>query len=129
MGWRRDVKTIVLTAFGSKCGMCTYNKCNEALEFHHLDPSKKDFSISSFKFEEMHMVISELKKCACLCANCHREIHNGLIKLPDAIRRYDTRKSKSIKERCQIIYDKMVDKKQKRVISKKKNRYRNKNVV
>jgi len=38
MGWRRDVKECLIRAFGSKCGICGYDRCNEALEFHHLTP-------------------------------------------------------------------------------------------
>ena len=32
---------------GGKCQRCGYNTCLKALEFHHLDPSKKDFTISN----------------------------------------------------------------------------------
>ena len=36
---------------GGKCIRCGYNKCLKALEFHHLDPSKKDFTISNDHFK------------------------------------------------------------------------------
>jgi len=126
MGWRRDVKECLIRAFGSKCGICGYDRCNEALEFHHLTPEKKDFSLSNFKFENVSSIIRELKKCVCVCGNCHREIHNGIIEIPDDITRYNCKKSKGIIEFCKGIYDKMLKKQKKR---KKKVRYRNKNVV
>jgi len=123
MGWRRDVKECILKAFGSECGICGYNKCNEALEFHHMIPEKKDFSISSFKFEEISKIISELKKCICVCGNCHREIHNGLTKIPENVRKYNTKKSSKIIVTCNTIYDKILEKKRNKR-KKKKNRYK-----
>lgn len=63
---------------GGKCNICGYSRCIKALEFHHLDPSEKDFSLSvvSKSFESIK---PELDKCVLLCANCHREVHAGLI--------------------------------------------------
>ncbi len=31
---------------GGKCQVCGYRRCREALEFHHLSLSEKDFGIS-----------------------------------------------------------------------------------
>lgn len=68
---------------GSKCVICSYNKYIGALEFHHLDPSKKDFSISNQKLTKFDSrIFEELNKCVLLCANCHREVHSGLVELP-----------------------------------------------
>jgi len=65
---------------GGKCVICGYNKCNEALDFHHLNPDKKDFNISHIKSRTLNSLISELDKCILLCSNCHRELHGkGLI--------------------------------------------------
>lgn len=64
-----------------KCTVCGYNRCKEALEFHHLDPKHKDFSISSRVSISKETLNKELSKCVCLCANCHREVHVGLIEL------------------------------------------------
>lgn len=45
---RRDkVKEMSIEYKGGKCSICGYNKCAGALEFHHLDPSQKDFGISA----------------------------------------------------------------------------------
>lgn len=62
---------------GGKCERCGYDKCIKALEFHHLDPNKKDFTISNdhFKLDE---AVEESKKCILICANCHRELHDNL---------------------------------------------------
>ena len=64
-------------ARGGKCIRCGYNKCLKALEFHHLDPSKKDFTISNDHFKLLDAV-NESKKCILICSNCHKELHDGL---------------------------------------------------
>ena len=62
---------------GGSCISCNYNKYPGALEFHHLDPSKKDFTISNdhFKLKE---AVEEVKKCILICSNCHKELHDNL---------------------------------------------------
>ena len=69
-------------ARGGKCIRCGYNKCLKALEFHHLDPSQKDFTISNdhFKLKE---AVEESKNCILLCSNCHKEFHAGLWSLDE----------------------------------------------
>lgn len=65
---------------GNKCIVCSYDKYQGALEFHHLDPNKKDFTLSHYKMHSFDDKIKkELDKCALVCANCHREIHGGII--------------------------------------------------
>ena len=62
---------------GGKCEHCGYSRCMAALEFHHLNPNKKDFNVShlkSYLFDEV--VKTELDKCSLLCACCHREEHS-----------------------------------------------------
>ena len=64
---------------GSKCQICGYRKCREALEFHHLNISEKDFGISDKGYtRSWEKIREELDKCLLVCANCHREIHSGL---------------------------------------------------
>jgi len=63
---------------GGKCSICGYDKCIEALEFHHLDPSTKDSKLNGRGIDRrksFEMLKIELDKCVLLCANCHREIH------------------------------------------------------
>ena len=64
---------------GGSCKLCGYNRCNSALEFHHLDPSKKDLTISKVSVTSINDEIrKELDKCVLLCSNCHREVHAGI---------------------------------------------------
>jgi predicted transcriptional regulator len=73
---RKKIKKLAIDYKGGSCQRCGYNKCDGALEFHHLDPTKKDFSISSSGNTRAWEVIKkELDKCIMVCANCHREIH------------------------------------------------------
>ncbi len=81
---RKTVRRMAVDYKGGKCTLCGYNRCPEALEFHHLDPSHKDFSISQRGHSRSwERVRNELDKCVMLCANCHREVHAGL-QLPQA---------------------------------------------
>jgi hypothetical protein len=77
---QRNFKQECVDYKGGECECCGYKKCNSALEFHHLDPSKKDFSISRARLTTFgKKVKAELDKCMIVCANCHREIHEGVI--------------------------------------------------
>lgn len=77
--WRIKQKNKAVEYKGGKCVICKYDRCKSALEFHHIDPSEKDFNISSTKNRKFEDIINELDKCILVCANCHREIHDGLI--------------------------------------------------
>jgi hypothetical protein len=47
------------------------------LEFHHIDPNKKDFNISINirSTYSVNKILREIEKCDILCANCHRKLH------------------------------------------------------
>jgi len=61
---------------GGHCEKCGYNKCISALEFHHIDPSQKEFIISTLQRYSFEHMKKELDKCILVCSNCHREIHS-----------------------------------------------------
>ena len=70
---------------GGKCQLCAYNKCLEALEFHHF-LNEKNFGISHKGYtRSWERVKKELEICTLLCANCHREVENGITQLPREI--------------------------------------------
>lgn len=62
-----------------ECSICGYSKCYAALEFHHLDPNEKEYVISNMRNHNISNLKKEIDKCILLCANCHREVHNGVI--------------------------------------------------
>lgn len=68
---------------GGKCHVCGYSKYIGALDFHHLNEKTKGFDLSTRGLTRSWKKIKEeVNKCILVCANCHREIHGGLIKLP-----------------------------------------------
>ncbi len=56
------------------------SKCPESdwrcVEFHHRDPSKKEFNICLMARRGISVktILKEMSKCDVLCANCHRKI-------------------------------------------------------
>ena len=81
-GWRKRRKQEFVDYLGGKCKVCGYDRCVEALEFHHLDPDTKSFTITSaLANPKKHGVFKEeVDKCVLLCGNCHQEYHAGMIK-------------------------------------------------
>lgn len=69
---------------GGSCQICGYCRCLRSMDFHHIDPSKKDFAISDMRFgyNVTEVVKKELDKCVLVCRNCHGEVHEGLVDCP-----------------------------------------------
>ena len=61
------------------CALCGYSKCVAALEFHHLEPNGKEINLSVVN--SLKQLQREASKCVVLCANCHREAHDGMHEL------------------------------------------------
>ena len=79
----KKLRELAIEYKGGKCELCGYNRCNDALEFHHEDSSKKEFSISQGGLtRSWDRIKSEVEKCVLVCANCHRELNNNLRSLP-----------------------------------------------
>jgi transposase len=59
---------------GGCCEICGYSEIIDILEFHHNNPTEKEFTISD---DNMHLsneiLDSEIQKCSLLCPTCHRE--------------------------------------------------------
>lgn len=54
-----------------KCG------CNKfyLIDFHHINPSEKEYNISDNSHAKFETLLKEIEKCIPLCSNCHREFH------------------------------------------------------
>lgn len=76
--WRKRAKIKLVEYKGGKCERCGYNKCIEALEFHHRNPSEKSFTISGKSFS-LKRLKKEADKCILVCSNCHKEIHSEIL--------------------------------------------------
>lgn len=81
---RQNIKLRAVEYKGGKCSVCSYDRCIAAMEFHHMNPLEKDFSVSKKgACTSWDRVKAELDKCILVCANCHREIHEMLRKIPE----------------------------------------------
>jgi predicted HNH restriction endonuclease len=79
---RKTLRDKAISQKGGKCLICGYAKFHGALEFHHIDPLKKDFSLSADgSTRAWARIEKEIQKCVLVCANCHREIHAGITQL------------------------------------------------
>jgi len=57
-----------------KCSNCSENN-PYCLDFHHVNPELKEFTISQkITRKNKQQILEEIRKCIVLCANCHRKI-------------------------------------------------------
>jgi hypothetical protein len=62
--------------------ICCGEKEIICLDFHHVDPTQKDFQLSSATTQSLENVQTEINKCVLVCKNCHAKIHAGIISCP-----------------------------------------------
>lgn len=81
----RSLKEALCRYKGGKCVGCGYDRYFGSMDFHHLDPAHKDFTISDYRKASVSDdgvlpkdLRDELDKCVLVCACCHREIHAGV---------------------------------------------------
>jgi hypothetical protein len=60
------------------CSICNYeDECFAPFDFHHLDPSTKEFGIhKKIDMSPFESWKTEVDKCILVCSNCHRKIHS-----------------------------------------------------
>lgn len=68
--WWREFKSSL------SCSRCGENH-PATLDFHHSDPSEKEFDIHSAVSRGWgkQRILDEIERCEVLCANCHRKHH------------------------------------------------------
>ena len=81
--WRNRTKDKLVQAMGEQCVLCGYSRCNASIHLHHLDSETKDHTVAQLlrNPRKIELIIEEAKKCVLLCANCHGEVHAGLVKV------------------------------------------------
>ena len=67
-------KKILIEQLGNKCEICGYDKYQNVLDFHHIDPTHKEYSIGEIN-TDFSKLLNEISKCRLLCNRCHRELH------------------------------------------------------
>jgi len=71
----REVKQKALDYKGGKCISCGYDRCPDALCFHHRDRIDKEASWNKLRLRSWDKIKKEIDKCDLLCCNCHSETH------------------------------------------------------
>lgn len=67
------------------CSACGYNRHPVSLDFHHLDPAKKLFTLAETWFESKECYLTEIAKTTVVCACCHRLVEAGIISTDDLL--------------------------------------------
>ncbi len=79
---RKKMKEMVVEYKGGKCQICGYDKCSRALNLHHIDGDEKEFGLSHKGLtRSWEKTKEEADKRMLVCANCHMEIHAGMIEV------------------------------------------------
>ena len=80
--YREAGKQVILEWKKQGCVLCGEKEAC-CLDAHHIDPTTKKFTVGEAlsRKRTAASIKLELKKCACLCANCHRKFHAGILTL------------------------------------------------
>jgi transposase len=80
---RRQIKRRLVEEAGGRCLICGYDRCQQVLQFHHLDPTTKEFHLGQNGVtRSLARSRVEARKCILLCANCHGEVEAGITPVP-----------------------------------------------
>jgi transposase len=80
---RRQIKRKLVEEAGGRCLVCGYDRCQQVLQFHHLDPTTKEFHLGQNGVtRSLARSRVEARKCILLCANCHGEVEAGITPVP-----------------------------------------------
>jgi len=78
--WKKTLSCVVCSESETCC-----------LDFHHVASNKKEFSLAGAVREKgFAATLKELKKCVCLCSNCHRKVHSGVVILDKTYKLIDS---------------------------------------
>lgn len=74
---QRNYKLITQSKIGKPCAICGVVFPPVCLDYHHVDSSKKEFSLGkNGKDMSEARIYKEIAKCILVCANCHRLLHH-----------------------------------------------------
>ena len=78
-----DKFTRQFVEYKAECGCVV---CGErdavVLDYHHVGPKRATVNYLIKKHRDAELIWSEIGRCVVLCANCHRRVHAGAVKLP-----------------------------------------------
>lgn len=81
---RQNRQTEWLYSLKKPCVICGESE-PVCIDFHHINPEEKEFTIGKCRGRSKEWLIEEISKCVCLCSNCHRKVHAGILNLNDYI--------------------------------------------
>lgn len=76
---RYRIKARLVQLFGGKCNRCGWDKHLAGFEFHHKDPTQKEFGLGKAFTTNWEKAKQEASKCELLCSCCHKEEHAGYL--------------------------------------------------
>lgn len=85
---RHRKKQALLDSLGGQCVLCGYKRWAFAIDFHHVNPSDKEFELGSGGFRSLAACLTEAKKCVLLCRNCHSEFETGYAETVASLAQY-----------------------------------------
>jgi len=74
---RARVRFQLIEEAGGRCLLCGHDRKMAALQFHHVDPTTKLFTLRNGDTRSLKRMRAEAAKCILLCANCHAEVESG----------------------------------------------------
>lgn len=78
--YRDKLKSLTRLLKDVPCNDCNKKYPYYVMDFDHLEPNEKSFSISCMQAQggvSMKKFIAEINKCEVVCSNCHRERTHG----------------------------------------------------
>ena len=76
---QRNLKPKAIEYLGGKCTHCEQSFASTAVyDFHHIDPTEKEFNWGNKRTSNWENLKKELDKCILLCSNCHRMEHERI---------------------------------------------------
>jgi hypothetical protein len=79
---RARMRDVLIAEAGGACAICGFDEHPAALQFHHVDPGQKSFTIRNGETRSLARMRQEASKCVLLCANCHAQVEAGTADLP-----------------------------------------------
>ena len=81
----REIRRLIAEFKAQGCRACGEDEpC--CLTAHHLDPTKKQFSLSPAALIRsrigLQAIRAELASCVTLCCNCHQKAHHAKLEIP-----------------------------------------------
>lgn len=80
---RVNHKVKAIEYLGGSCQKCGGVFHPSVYDFHHRDPTEKEYNPASLMSGSWEKIQPELDKCDLLCSNCHRELHHNLLEMND----------------------------------------------